>query len=302
MASSVNSLEYQLLLTRAAYASIFAAASLIVIKIGAFLITDSVSIFASLVDSLLDIAASLINFFAIRHAVAPADHEHRFGHGKLEAMAALAQSAFIAGSALFLFIEVGRRFIYPRQLDNVPIGVAVMIVSIVVTGGLVVYQRYIIQKTKSLAISVDSIHYLGDLLSNGSVIVALLLTQLWQFPSIDPIFGAAIAFYILGTSWFISKKAFDMLMDRELPDAEREKILKIIYEHASVRNVHDLKTRTAGQIIFIQFHLELDGNISLLTAHLITDQVEAKLLEKYPSADITIHQDPAGVENIQSLL
>ena len=284
------------LLRLATTASVATACLLIVLKLVAFLLTDSVSILSTLVDSLLDAAASIVTLIAVRPALVPPDREHRFGHGKAEPLAALGQAAFITGSAIFLVIEASQRFVSPRPLTHGDIGIGVMVFSILATLALVSFQRYVIRRTGSLAIKADSLHYVGDILINGAVIVALLMTAQFGWPYVDPVFGMAIAAYILFNAWQIATGALDMLMDRELPEQERQRIRDIALAHASVVGIHDLRTRTSGPQIFIQAHIEMDGGLSLLKAHSIADEVEDELRRAFPGAEVILHQDPYGVE------
>ena len=291
-----SSAEAARLMRLATHASVTVAGFLILIKLAAWLYTDSISLLSTLIDSLLDAVASLINLFAVRHALAPADREHRFGHGKAESIAGLGQAAFITGSAVFLLFEAGDRLIHPSPVENGAIGVGVMGFSIVLTFGLVQFQRYVVRRTGSVAISADSLHYKGDLLMNASVILALVLSTQLGWHTLDPIFAIAIAIYILSAAWKIATNSFDMLMDREFADGERERIRDIALSHAEVREMHDLRTRSSGTSSFIQFHLELDGAMTLLRAHEIADEVEAKIRTAFPAADVIIHQDPEGLE------
>ncbi len=284
------------LLKLATTASVATATLLIVVKLVAFLLTDSVSILSTLVDSLLDVAASIVNLLAVRHALVPADREHRFGHGKAEPLAALGQAAFITGSAVFLMIEASQRLVSPRPLTNGDIGIAVMVFSIVATLSLVTLQRYVIRRTGSLAIKADSLHYVGDILVNAAVIAALVITAQLGWRYADPVFGLAIAVYILYNAWQISVGAMDMLMDRELPEQDRRKIIELALAHPSVKGLHDLRTRASGQQIFIQGHIEMDGAFSLLKAHDIADEVEVELRKAFPGAEVILHQDPHGIE------
>src|SRR5690606_8711993 len=206
------------LLRRATAAAVTVAVVLVVAKLAAFLITDSVAVLSTLVDSLLDVLASLVNLFAVRHALQPADREHRFGHGKAEALAGLGQAGFIAGSAVFLLFEAARRLLAPRPLVEETVGIAVMVLSIVLTLALVTYQRHVIRSTKSVAISADSLHYQGDLLANGAVIVARAGGAAFGWTWIDPVVAIGIAGYIAYFAWQILREALAILMDRELPD------------------------------------------------------------------------------------
>jgi ferrous-iron efflux pump FieF len=284
----------------ATYASVTVAVLLIAVKFVAWLETGSVALLSSLVDSLLDAAASIVNLIAVRHAMSPADREHRFGHGKAEPLAVLGQSAFITGSAMLLFAEAVRRLLRPVPVDNPPAGIAVMIFSIVVTVGLVLYQRNVVRRTGSIAISADELHYRSDVFLNLGVIAALVLSGALDFPVLDPLFGAALGIWIVYSAVRLARLSLIQLMDHELPDDEREKIREIAQSHPDVIAAHDLRTRIAGPTSFIQIHIEMDGSLSLLRAHEISDEVEAKLRAAYPQAEVMIHQDPEGIEEPRS--
>jgi len=282
------------LMRLATYASISVALTLVLAKTIAWAVTDAVTLLATLIDSTLDAFASLINLLAVRHAITPADKEHRFGHGKAEALAGLGQAAFIAGSAGFLLLESGRRILHPVVLESYGPGVIVMLFSIAATLALMAFQRYVIRRTNSTAIKADALHYRTDLLVNGSVIVALVLSvQGWA--GFDPVFAIAIAMYILYSAWDIVRQSLDDLMDRELPTAEREAIKQIAMAQAGVRGLHDLRSRRSGIATFLQLHLEVDDDLTLLQAHEISDEVELKLQCLYPAAEIIIHIDPISV-------
>ena len=282
------------LLRLATYASISVATILIVAKLIAWGLSDSVSLLATLIDSVLDALASLINLIAVRHALTPADKEHRFGHGKAEALAGLSQSMFIAGSAGFLLLEAGRRLISPIPVEAVGTGIAVMLFSIIATLLLLGFQQHVIRKTNSTAIKADALHYRTDLLVNASVIAALWLSaQGWD--GFDALFACAIGIYILYSAWEIIALSYDHLMDRELPDEQREEIKQLVLQHKSARGLHDLRSRHSGTMTFIQLHLELDDDLSLLEAHRISDEVEASLMEAFPESEIIIHIDPQSV-------
>src|SRR5437870_10738119 len=284
----------------ATYASVAVAALLIAVKFVAWLETGSVALLSSLVDSLLDIAASLVNLIAVRHAMTPADREHRFGHGKAEPLAVLGQSAFITGSAMLLLAEAARRLIWPLPVEDAPAGIAVMIFSIAVTIGLVLFQRHVVRRTGSIAITADELHYRSDVVLNVSVIAALVLGSALQLPILDPLFGAAIGVWIVYSAVRLARLSLIQLMDRELPDDEREKIRAVAQSHPEVTAVHDLRTRVAGPTAFIQLHIEMNGTLSLLRAHEISDEVEAKLRTAYPNTEVIIHQDPEGIEEPRS--
>lgn len=282
------------LMRLATYASLSVALALVLAKTIAWAVTDSVVLLATLIDSTLDAMASLLNLVAVRHAIAPADKEHRFGHGKAEALAGLGQSAFIAGSAGFLLLESVRRLLDPVPLESIGPGLAVMAFSLIATLALITFQRYVIRRTDSTAIKADALHYRTDFLVNGSVIIALLLASV-GWAGFDALFAMGIAIYILYSSWSIVRQSLDDLMDRELPDAERETIKRIAVAHVDVHGLHDLRSRRSGLATFIQLHLEVDDNLTLLQAHKISDDVELELLKSYPSAEIIIHVDPASV-------
>ena len=278
----------------ASYASVSAALALIASKTGAYVLTDSVSMLSSLVDSLLDLLASALTLFAVRTAQVPADEEHRFGHGKAEALAAMGQSAFVGGSAVLLLIEAIRRIGNPQVIEHGDIGIGVMLFSIVVTLALVVFQRYVISRSQSVAVSADSLHYLGDLLTNGAVIVALVLSGFMAIPLADPLFGLGIGAFIMWSAWKILRTALVDLMDRELPQEDRERIAAIVLEDKRVLAVHDLRTRSAGRDTFIQMHVEMDEHMSLREAHEIADKAELKVAKAFPGAEVLIHQDPVS--------
>ena len=283
------------LMRLATNAAVGAAVLMIGLKFYAYLVTGSVSLLSTLFDSALDIAASLVNLLAVRHALMPADAEHRFGHGKAEPLAGLVQVAFILGSSLLLLMEVYDHFINPKPVGNPEIGIGVMVLSIVITGSLILLQRHVVRRTGSLAISADSAHYSSDFLVNFSVIAALVISSRFGLWWTDPLFGLAVAIYIAYTAIRIGRQSFDMLMDREMDDTARARIIEIVRRHPSAVNLHDLRTRAAGQDRFIQFHLELHDDISLIEAHRISDAVEADLLKAFPGAEIIIHQDPQSV-------
>lgn len=283
------------LMRLATYASVSTAILLVTTKFGAWIATDSVAMLSALIDSALDVLASLVNLLAVRKALQPADQEHRFGHGKAEALAGLGQAAFISVSAVFLLFQATRRLASPEALENSGIGIAVMVLAIVATLALVIFQRYVVRQTGSLAIAADSLHFRSDLLLNASVIAALILSASFGWRSADPIFAIGIAAVVLFSAWRILRMAFDTLMDREFSDDLRERIRSIVLSHPEVRDMHDLRTRKSGTNSFIQLHLDLAVDISLLRAHEIADAVEAKIKETFPEAEVMIHQDPEGI-------
>ncbi len=280
----------------ATYASVAVALLLIVAKTVAWVYTGSVSLLTSLTDSLLDAAASVTTLVAVRHALVPADDEHRFGHGKAEALAGLAQGAFITGSVAFLLFESGSRLIEPHAVKQGAVGVAVMIFAIAATFALVLFQRFVVRRTGSMAIGADQLHYKTDLLTNLGVIAALVVAGEGQWEVADPLVAIAIALYVLRGAFGIFRQAFDHLMDREFPEDSRDRIRDIVMQHPEARAMHDLRTRWSGNRPFIQFHLELDGAMTLLRAHRISDEIEQAVMHAFPGAEVMIHEDPEGVE------
>jgi ferrous-iron efflux pump FieF len=284
------------LLRLATRASVATALLLIVAKVVAWLLTGSVSVLASLVDSVMDALASGINLVAVRWSLQPADEEHRFGHGKAESLAGLGQATFIAGSALFLVLQAVQRILDPQPLGDVGVGVGVMVFAMAATGGLLLLQRHVIAVTGSSAIKADSLHYFTDLATNASILLALGLA--WAgWPGLDPYFALAVAAYILRSAWHIGSEAVHLLMDRELSAETQAQILGLAYSDPGVLGVHDLKTRQSGPTAFIQLHLELDDSQSLTEAHATTEAVEQALLAAFPGAEVMIHQDPISVVN-----
>jgi ferrous-iron efflux pump FieF len=280
----------------ATVASMTVAVVLIGAKTAAWLITESVSMLSSLVDSSLDFIASLVTFLAVRQALTPADAEHRFGHGKAEALAGLAQAGFIAASGGGLLLTVGDRLLHPHQVQREAIGVAVSVFAIMLTLGLVMFQNYVVRRTGSIAIGADSVHYKTDLVSNIAVGVAIFLSGYFQQPLIDAGMAALVAVYLLHGAWGVGRGSLDVLMDRELPDADRRRIIEIARRHPEVQDTHDLRTRSSGLTRFIQLHIELDPALSLTRAHEIGDQVEADIQAAFPDAELILHVDPYGVE------
>lgn len=279
------------LLTRATYASVAVAVVLVCGKLAAWLLTGSLTVMASLVDSLMDAAASTINLLAVRWSLDPADEDHRFGHGKAEFLAGLAQASFIAGSAFFLLVHAFERLRNPTPITQVTVGLVIMGLAIVATAGLLAYQKRVIKKTGSMAIRGDALHYATDVLTNLGTIAALVLAR-YGWPGLDPLFAIVIAGYIFYSAGRIGYEAGQMLMDREVAPEIREEIIRIAKIPPQVRGVHDLRTRLSGQTLMIQLHLELEDRIPLVRAHGIARAVEKEILRSWPGADVIIHQDP----------
>lgn len=286
--------EYARLVTAAAWTATVVASILLVFKVIAWWMTGSVSLLASLIDSLLDISASVVNLLAIRYSLQPADKEHRFGHGKAESLAALAQAMFVSGSACFLILNGIERLSRPVELHSPQIGVYVSLFAIVVTFALVRFQKYVVQRTGSQAIAADSLHYQSDLYLNVAILCALVLT--WMgIQQADAVFAIGLGVYILYSAFKMVMNAIQTLLDRQLPEEELLQIRQCCLSVDEVLGVHQLRTRMSGPTRFIQLHLELEDQIPLIEAHRISDSVEERLLESFPSADIMIHQDPYSV-------
>jgi ferrous-iron efflux pump FieF len=279
----------------AAIASIGVAAVLIGAKLAIWIATGSVAILGSLVDSGMDALASVVTLISIRQAAQPPDRAHRYGHGKAEAIGAFVQAGFVLGSAFFLANEAVRRLLGPQPLEQSGLGVAVLLLACVLTAALLGFQRYVVRRTGSIAIRADSLHYRSDLLMNLAVIVILVLTEATGSMLVDPLFGLTLVLVLLFSAVAVARRALDMLMDRELPAAQRASIRTLALQHPRAHDVHDLRTRRAGSDVFIELHLELDGELSLEQAHAITHEVEARIRAAFPSADIIVHQEPAGL-------
>ena len=290
------------LLTVATTASVLVALSLTAIKGVAWYHTSSIAMLGSLLDSILDTAASILNLLFVRHALQPADGRHRFGHGKAEPLGGIFQAMIIGASALFLSVESGRRLMEPVMPTNTELGITIMLISSVVVAVLVILQRYVVKQTASLVVEADALHGFGDIVINLGVIFALVVSTQFNAPYIDPVVGFFLAGILLRGAWHIGQRAMQQLMDEEFSDEEREKIRTIIQQHPHANDIHDLRTRRAGLSSFIQLHLELDGNMKLEQAHIIADEVEALILEEFPNAEVLIHQDPHGKERVTSFM
>jgi len=295
---NISNEEYSRLVNLAGRAAIVAASLLIIVKLLAWFATGSASILAALTDSLMDVTSSIINLLAIKIALQPADKNHRFGHGKAESLAGLAQAAFISGSSLLLLFNGISSLLNGKQIVASNIGIVVMLFSVLVTIALVSFQSYIVKRTASVAIKADSMHYRTDIFMNGAVLAALILAGFgWHWA--DGLFAIAVSFYILHGAWEIGAQSIDALMDKQLPATEEELILKSAYQVPGVLGVHDLRTRQSGNTKFIQLHLELDDEQSLFSAHEKSDILEAELEKHFANADFLIHLDPISTVEIE---
>jgi ferrous-iron efflux pump FieF len=289
--------ERERLRRRAAAASLSLAVFLSLVKLLAAVVTGSLAVLSSLIDSLADVFASAITFATVRIAQRPPDRGHRFGHGKAESLSALAQAGLVAGSAGYVLLDAVQRLATPRATQATSVGVLVMLLAMVLTAGLIAYQRHVIQRTGSQAIAADRLHYTADLATNSAVVLSLLLSGLGGLSWIDPIIAGGIAAYLLWQAVRIGHGAVNTLMDRELPTAERERIKGLIRAHPEVAGLHDLRTREAGGTRFIELHIELDGDMPLREVHDITDALEAEVGSVFPDCEIIIHPEPAGLED-----
>lgn len=279
---------------RAAMASISMALFLVAVKTYAAWDTRSVAMLGSLADTTLDFIASLITFLGVRWAAMPADEEHRYGHGKAESLAALVQVILITISAMGIAWRAVDRLRSGRATEGLELGIGVSIIAMVATFALLGYQRYVIRKTGSVAIMTDHVHYQTDVLLNVSVIVALLLDQLLGWRLADPLFGFAIAAWLMYGAWSAASHSVDQLMDREWPLGEREAFIAAAQEYPELAGLHDLRTRTSGAHRFVQFHVWVPGDWTVTEAHQRMDAVEEKLQQRFPGCEIIIHLDPEG--------
>ncbi len=286
--------NYNYLVKLAAFSATFVALLLVVLKLYAWLLTDAGAMLASATDSMLDLFASVMNVVILRFALAPADQEHKFGHGKAESLAGLVQSAFVLGSALLLMINGVERVITPKAIVHSEVGIWVSIIAIVLTLGLVVLQKVVITKTKSLAISADALHYQSDLVLNLGVLAALFLSQGYWVRA-DGIFTLLVGLYLLIGAGKIIWLSVHHLMDHELSSEEVTLIEKVIHRHDKALGVHELRTRQAGHQRFIQFHLELDDTLTLLEAHSIGEEIEKEIEQELSPCEVFIHHDPTSV-------
>lgn len=279
----------------AASGSIVLAVLLCLIKGAGVFYTDSLAVLSSMVDSLSDIFASLITLIAVKISVRPADCSYRYGYGKAEALSALFQAAFIAVSGIFILYDAVLRFKNPIPLTQTGLGLIIMILSLISTLVLVAFQRYVARQTNSQAILADSTHYSVDIMTNISIIFSLLAVRFWDINWIDSVVAVGISVYLLYSAYTLGRDAIFLLLDRELSDEIRNSIYQIVGKHPLSPKIHDLRTRDLGGTYMFEFHIELDGNLNLYTAHKYTDEVEDLIRQTYPQAQIIIHQDPAGL-------
>ena len=301
-ADAITPAERSKLTARAAMASIAMAITLIVLKSWAAYETDSTAMLGSLADSGLDLIASLVVLLGVRIAAQPADYDHRFGHGKAEALASLVQVILITISAIFIGFRAVQRLLAGAQTADAELGIGVSIIAMILTVALISYQRSVVQRTGSLAIGTDRLHYSSDLLLNGSVIVALALDQFAGLAGADAVFGLLIALWLLWGAWRASSHALDQLMDREWPDDLRERFLAAAKEYPELAGLHDLRTRSSGTHYFAQFHVWVPALWTVQEAHDRLDAVEEALQKQFPGTEILIHVDPEGQTDRETML
>ena len=301
-ANAITPAERSKLTARAAMASIAMAITLVVLKSWAAYETDSMAMLGSLADSGLDLIASLVVLLGVRIAAQPADYDHRFGHGKAEALASLVQVILITISAIFIAFRAVQRLLAGAQTADAELGIGVSIIAMILTVALISYQRRVVQRTGSLAIGTDRLHYSSDLLLNGSVIVALALDQFAGLAGADAVFGLLIALWLLWGAWKASSHALDQLMDREWPDDLRERFLAAAKQYPELAGLHDLRTRSSGTHYFAQFHVWVPALWTVQEAHDRLDAAEEALQEQFPGTEILIHVDPEGQTDRETML
>lgn len=278
----------------ATYMSVGVALLLVLIKVMAWLTTGSVGLLATALDSTLDVLASFFILLAVRYAQQPADNEHRLGHGKAEPLASLAQSVFIAGSAVYLIVYAIDKLLNPQKVQQADVGMWVMLIAMTLTFMLIVFQRWVIHKTASKAIESDSLHYQTDLMANAAVFVGLWLSAyVW----LDPLLGVLIGLWIGVHAIKLGFESAQQLLDRELDDVTKENIKQWILSVPEVKGFNDLRTYQAGPAIFIQLDLELEDDLTLLEAHRIAEDVTRVLKSHFDDVDVMIHQEPVSLRN-----
>ena len=284
--------ENEFLMKRASYASVTVAFILIIMKTVTFFLTGSVAILSSLFDSFQDIITSIVNVITIRQANEPADDEHRFGHGKAQAIGSLIQAFIIVVASCSLFYESINRFCHPEELHQISLGLWITVIAIILTILLVRYQSFVIQKTGALSIQADRAHYAGDIMMNIGVIVAMLLSYYLNWTKVDSLFGLGVSVYLFVAVYQIVRDSFKMLMDTEMPGDFKKEIRNIARSFPQITVIHDLRTRQSGTRAFVQFCVHLDNSLTLKQAHDITDKIEDRIKERFPDTDVIIHPEP----------
>jgi ferrous-iron efflux pump FieF len=278
--------------------SLSVAVVLVMVKLVAWILTGSVALLSSAIDALVDTAAALVTFFSVRYAERPADLDHRFGHGKAEAIAGFTQAAFLSGAAIVLAFQSVEKLFFPTPVKELGIGLVVILGSLIAASGLVTLQSWVVRRTNSTAIAADRAHYITDIAVNIAVLLAFGITRFTGWQRADPVFALGISGYMLWNSRHIALEVLTQLLDRELPDEDRERIRESVLACKDVLGVHDLRTRNAGDRVFIEFHLEVNPGLTVSRGHLISDHAEAAVRTLFPSgADVTAHLEPAGIDD-----
>lgn len=296
---NINNDQYSSIIKRSTLITLFTVLFLIGIKFFAWWMTGSIVILGTLADSFFDFAITFINLILVRFALEPADSEHRWGHARLEAVTALLEGVLIVLASIYILFLAIQRYFLPETIEHTGYATIVMVVSIIVTFLLVRYQSEVIKKTSSLSATAEHTHYLQDLLTNFSALVAIVLIGNFGFTQADSLFGSLIAIYMIYTSYGILKKSIDVLIDREIDDDIRDEVRSIIMKHPKVDGIHDFKTRMSGgakERFFMQCHLEVSRYATLIDAHSVSDEVEEMILKRFPDAEVICHLDPSGIE------
>ncbi|MGF1457069.1 MAG: cation diffusion facilitator family transporter, partial [Alphaproteobacteria bacterium] len=284
---------------KASRAAIIVAAVLVALKTLAYAASGSVALLSSLTDSMLDLVASVVIFLAVRLAIEPADQDHRFGHGKAEAIAGMVRGLLIVLAALFLAVEAVERLFHPEPVHQPGLAMGVLGFSAVLSLGIALYEMAVFRRTRSLAIGADALNYGADVAISLGAMGAIWLAGRPGIDLVDPLFGFSVALALAFSAWLLVTRTFDQLMDREMDEADRARIKGLILSHPDVLGVHDLRSRRAGPDMFIQFHLELDPDLTLRQAHRVADEVETVVARAFPGAEVIAHQEPVGefIEN-----
>jgi ferrous-iron efflux pump FieF len=278
--------------------SLIVAACLVTVKFAAWLATGSVALLASAVDALVDTGSSLVTYFGVRYAGRPPDWDHRFGHGKGEAIAGFTQATFLAGAAVVLAIQSIERFIFPEPFAALDVGIVVIVCSLIAATALVVMQTWVVRKTGSTAIAADRAHYMTDIVVNAGVLAALGCGKLTGWERADPAIAFVIAGYIMWNARHIASEVLTQLLDRELPEEDRQRIRTVVLACPGVSAVHDLRTRFAGDRRFVEFHLEVDGNLRVTEGHAIGDAAETAVENLLlGTVEVTAHLEPFGIDD-----
>lgn len=291
----MSSLSDEKLKILAAESGVFLAVCLGLIKGATAILTGSLSVFSSMIDSMSDAFSSLISLIAVRFSALPLNDRHRYGYGKAESLSAFLQAAFIIGSGIFVLYDGIRRFVKPEEVSQPTIGLAVMVFSMFATLVVIIFQKYVARKTKSLALEAESQHYAVDILTNAAIIVSLLTVKFFDWQWMDIVTALIVSAYLIFNAVQLAIKALGEITDCEADDDTKNLIKKVVLETDGVFGFHDLRSRISGARTFVDFHLELDGNLPLVEAHKITDEVERKIQEKLPHVQLIIHQDPYGL-------